>query len=266
MTIHLAIFISGRITRYEDCLKPQLEKCPYYVDLFLSLNSVDCEYNKTMKKELGKWLKGVYIEPFHLPSSFIHTHPHNNGYQEVEGRVVPFYQMSMFFNDGNAFRMIENYCKENDKRYDVIMKLRADMFDYSWPDLSKVTNDRLLYSITPQCMFKSHGLFQEEIVSDASVWGNMEVMKIYCDTYNFVLKMLEETKGDYYINFEDCVTDNVYSHNLPFVYENIHYKLDGNRRIFDIITRNTPDIPSSCSKKDINTVDKLSIKPYDPFS
>ena len=133
--INIAIFISGRITRYEDCLKKMLEKCPYNIDLFLSLNSTECEYNNIMQKELSKWLKGIYLKPFVMPIPWIHNHPHNYAYQLVNEKYIPLYQMSMYFNDHNAYEMIYKYSKENNIEYDYVMKLRADMYDYNWPIL-----------------------------------------------------------------------------------------------------------------------------------
>jgi hypothetical protein len=219
-----------------------------------------------MKYNLGKWLKSCYIKPFEFPSPWIHTHPFNHGYQKIDGVYIPYNAMSMYYNDMNAFDLIEKYSKENNVKYDIIMKLRADMFDMNWPTLSHISDEESkICSVKPQCMFNGHGLFDKPIVSDAWVWGNQKSMKIYCDTYNFVLKTLKETKGNYYIAFEDCVTDNVYSNLLTVEFLNLHYKLDGNRRMFDVIERNAEKIPYSAKPIDVKTYEGRQLKPYDPF-
>ena len=267
LIMKLAVFISGRITRYEDCLLPILKKCPYDVDLFISINSIECEYNMNMKQILEPWLKDCFIQPFSMPESWNHNHPHNYGYQLINNKYIPYNQMSMFYNDYNCIQMIEKYSKNNNIHYDCIMKLRADMFDYDWPTLSEVNEDETcIYSVFPQLNFRSHGLFHEVIVSDAWVWGNMKSMKVYCDTYNFVIYILDEQNGDYYINFEDCVTDNVYYNNLSVIYKPISYKLDANRRIFDTIRRNAYSIPNSFDPVDIRAVSSLSLVCFDPLS
>jgi hypothetical protein len=60
-------------------------------------------------------------------------------------------------------------------------------------------------------------------------------MKIYCNTYNYVLNKINEYNGKYYVAGEDSLTDNIYEHNLPIIYYNINYSLDKNRRMFDDI-------------------------------
>jgi hypothetical protein len=173
--------------------------------------------------------------------------------------------MSMYFNDMNAYNMIEKYSNETGIIYDIIMKLRADIFDTLWPTIIKSPTDEYkIYSVEPQCGFISYGIYKVKIVSDAWVYGNMNSMKIYCDTYNFVLKMLGEKNGEYRIHFESCVTDNVYYNKLPIIYFNISYKLDGNRRIFDTLPRNAEPIPGSLPPIDIRTVtNAISVACYD---
>ncbi len=146
----------------------------------------------------------------------------------------------MFFNDNNAFNMAEQYSKNNNINYDYYMKFRSDIINTTMPKI-ELHNNNILYSIVPSCNFISHGIFKTNIVSDAWVWGNYETMKKYCNTYYFVLDMLNKYNGNYYIAFEDCVTDNVYSNNIPIIYVNHSYRLDKNRRIFDIAWEKNAD-------------------------
>jgi hypothetical protein len=141
--------------------------------------------------------------------------------------------MSMYFNDLNSFTQADIYSKENNIYYDYFMKFRADILSNSFPKLEKLNADILLFSVIPLGNFISHGIYKIPIVSDAWVWGNKETMRIYCNTYNFVRNMLKELNGNYYIGFEDCVTDNVYHNNISIQYIKHEYDLDKNRRIFN---------------------------------
>jgi hypothetical protein len=58
-------------------------------------------------------------------------------------------------------------------------------------------------------------------------------MKIYCNTYDFVIRKNKETDGKYLIHFESSLTDNIFENELYFTYIYHSYKLDAHRRIFD---------------------------------
>jgi len=77
------------------------------------------------------------------------------------------------------------------------------------------------------------GIHKTMCISDAIAWGNRETMKIYCNCYDFVLKKSEEMNGDYYIAFEDCITDNICENKIAYSFHKLDYHLDINRRIFD---------------------------------
>ena len=59
--MRIALFISGRATKYEVGLLPFLKKCKYDVDLFMSLNDTECDYYTIMREDLKPYLKKLQI-------------------------------------------------------------------------------------------------------------------------------------------------------------------------------------------------------------
>lgn len=231
--MRLAILISGRIFRYDKCLLPLLQKnTQINIDLFVSINDIDSYYYTLVKKDLSPWLKDIYINLYEFPLNFNHTHIGTPGYICINSTYKPLNQMSMYFNDNNAFKMAIQYSKQYNFTYDVIMKYRADIINSILPNfhIEPIKPD-ILYYARPICCFITHGLFKVPCISDAWCWGSPTIMEKYCDTYNFVLKTLETTNGNYYIAFEDCITDNCYDKHLKFLIINLEYHLDINRRL-----------------------------------
>lgn len=235
--MRIALLISGRLTRYEECLLPMLENCSdkHTIEVFASINDGDSEYYNNAKTILSKFLKGLYVKPYELPKDFNHTHEFKFANLLMDGVYVPYNQMSMYFNDNNSFNMALEYSKNNNFEYEIIMKYRADIINNEMPFIinQNFVNNNILYSIKPICVFESHGIYKRTIISDAFAWGCPEVMQKYCDTYNYVLNKLKEFDGNYYIGFEDCVTDNCYDKNLTIEYIIHNHRLDKYRRMFD---------------------------------
>lgn len=234
--MRVALLISGRATRYEVCLLPILEACPYDIDLFMSINAEDCEYYSVMRTRLSKWLKGVYIQPFTIPEGF-DTHfidDYRYCYQLINGKWLPRNQLSMYWNDRNAFQMACDYETTHQIQYDCFMRFRADIIHTSLPSLKPIDgNEMKLYSIYPMCMFDSFGIHRRPIISSDWVWGNRKTMSIYCHTYDYVLKKNTELCGKYIFHFESNHTDCMVEHTIPIEYVHIHYHVDKHRKVFD---------------------------------
>lgn len=235
--MRIALLISGRAARYEVCLLPILEECKYDYEfhIFMSINDTDALYYEKMRERLSKYLKKLYIHPYSLPDGFQYRHPGSRwNFQKIHNEYLPYNIMSMYWNDSNAFTMAVEYAKEQNIRYDLFMKFRTDITETSIPELIEVEEDVFeLFSIFPSCHFTSNGLYKEPIVSDAWAWGTYKTMKIYCNTYNYVVVKNKELDGSYFICFESSLTDNIVEHQLPYTYVRCPYKLDAHRRIFD---------------------------------
>jgi hypothetical protein len=140
----------------------------------------------------------------------------------------------MYYNDNLSFQSACNYADENNFEYDCYMKYRSDILNDSIPDII-LSNEIKIYSIVPMCNFISGGLFSYPIVCDIYAFGNRQSMRIYCNTYDYVLNKNIKYNGKYYIAFECSLTDNIYENNVPITYINLYYSLDRNRRMFDDI-------------------------------
>lgn len=269
----IALLISGRAARYEVCLLPILQNAKHDIDLFMSINDEDCEYYEEMRIKLQKWLKGLYIKPFQCPKieKFYCIQPVSTYY--IDGKWIPYKSLSMFYNDMNAMNMAIDYSKNNNIQYDYYMKFRSDIIYTNIPDiLPTPTKELKLYSIKHIMMFTTGGIFKVPCISDNWAWGNEETMKIYCNTYNFILDTLKKLDGDYGLHPESNLTDNIYSNNIPVEYVNISYNLDNHRTLFDISTSSDDNgniinhrIPNSHEHIDIKTVKDTSYIPITPY-
>lgn len=231
----IAIFISGRLVRYEVCLIPFLLKISiiHDIDLFISINDTYSEYYDNAKKKLSTYLKGLYVNKYLLPDNFNHNPTKMYRYQLIDGQYVPLNILSMFYNDYKALSMIYNYSCENNVKYDIIMKYRSDIINNEVPDFNNF-NSEILYSVIPECNMIGFGKHKVQIVCDQWVWGSYNIMKIYCNTYNYILEKLKEFNGYYEIHAECCLTDNCIDNNLEIIYiSSIKYYLDKYRHIYD---------------------------------
>ena len=238
--MRVAVLISGRAARYELCLLPLLQKNKYNFDLFVSVNDNHSKYYDNMESDLHPWLKELYIEPYFVPKEFVNTHPQTIR-QYINEEFVPHNIMSMYFNDKNAFQMATKYADRNKFEYDAYLKFRSDIISDDMPDIQK-SNEKKVFSAIPSCDFNTPIVNRESktygdevpIVSDAIAYGNRQTMADYCNAYDFVLEVNKEWNGNYLLNFENCLTQQVYDKGLPIQRFNYPYKLDGNRRIFDV--------------------------------
>ena len=270
--MRIAVLISGRAARFEVCLMPLLNSCKNHdFDIFMSINDDDSEYYNYMKNELGTMLKGCKIQNYILPESFVFDINHNESlwyhHRIIDNKPVPYNQLSMYFNDMNAFEMASRYSSTNNFEYDMYMKLRSDICNTSMPSLNeRDQNEYKLYSVIPQCNMTALANYKVPIVSDAWVWGNKKTMSIYCNTYNYVLQQLNDNCGKYLVHYESGVTDNIYEHSIPVIYINNPYNLDRNRRILEKkIETNLAPIDGSLPNVGIQNFENVLNLPVNPI-
>ena len=78
--------------------------------------------------------------------------------------------------------------------------------------------------------------------------------------------MLEKYNGNYYIAYEDCITDNIYDKNIKFKVVYFSYQLDRNRRIFEKnLQKNCLNIQNSLPPININDVQSNFYLEKSPF-
>lgn len=231
--MRIALLISGRIKCYESCLLPLLQNAKYNVDLFASINDVECEYYDSVRKNLSPWLKGLYVSPYSFPQRFMEIFINMN---TNSPEPKPYNPMSMFFNDRKAFDMATEYSDENMFEYDAYLKYRSDIITSSLPNVKK-SEEYEIFSVVPWCNYTVPVLTRNPLgygelvswVSDATVYGNRESMRAYTDTHNFCMEMVELFDGRYQCSFEPSVTQNAYDKQLTINYFQQPYILDSSR-------------------------------------
>jgi hypothetical protein len=267
--IKIAFYISGRITCYENCLIPILKylEQSYEIYLFISLNSKRTKYHLKMEKDLEKWLKDIYYEEYQIPLSFIeNTHPETL-FQIVNNKKVPLSVLSCFYNDTKNFQLIENYEKKYNLEFDIYCKFRPDLIFKNINDIKFIKSNKdelVIYSaIIPkwaQVHFFGY-LDSPLMITDNFVYSNKKIMKLYTDTYNYILSENNKYNGFYRINYETALTENIIDYyflnkhhtsqevtnkilnnkrGIKINYFNNEYELDKNRRNLDNFTETAP--------------------------
>lgn len=257
----VALFISGRLTCYEINLLPILNylSTRYIIHLFVSINGIKDEYHTIAEERLSLWLKKIRYEVYHVPDTFVtNTHPETL-FQVVDGNRVPYTNLSCFYNDLQCFQLIEQYEAEAGISYDIISKIRPDISfkNLSLLDFKKDSPDcKILHSCIPPNEIYIYGWRHIPLcISDAFAYGNKETMRIYTNTYNYILHENTARAGNYRINYEPCVTENVidfcildtrnaneirerFLHNrngIVIIYFACPYTLNKNRRDRDVV-------------------------------
>lgn len=231
----IAIILSGRIVHYDKCLIPLLEEysknIDISIDIFASINDTDNKkYYNIFREKLKKYLKGIYIKEYKIPEFIKNNHIHEYNYDGIERRKknpedierIINNSLSMFYNDNNAFKMSIEYSKKYNFDYDLFFKFRADIYNTKFP---KFEINNILNCVKPKSYFKTHGICKKMCISDCYAWGNKNIMSIYFNTYNYLIKKFNELNGDYWIAYEDTLTDNIYDNKINVKYYNIHYKV-----------------------------------------
>jgi len=243
---NIAIFISGRMVCYEECLIPLINNLnnKYNIKLFFSINkfSLDKIHNiETIKNELknnfGNLLGYLNFEDFKLPSSFVENRLHNNK------DVFSYNELSCFYNDYINYNLIINYEKENNIEFDIICKTRSDIkfennditFNFDNTNQLIIRNKHFL-----EIRHWGHTYYNTPImISNDFAYGNKSSMAYFCKTYYWILENDIYLKGNYIFAFEIYITDSILN--------TVFYK-------------NYNDNPPSFSKEEI--IDKFINNPY----
>jgi hypothetical protein len=182
----------------------------YEVHLFISINDNFSEYYADAENKLKPWLKASRYENFVCPIEN-NIHPETL-FQTINNKKVPYTVMSCFYNDMRAFELIEKYETENNIEYDIYCKFRADIkiigrFNkFIVPD----KNSNKLYSCVPPCQIRINNWIAAPIcICDNFAYGNKKIMKIYCNTYNWIIDFNNKMNGNYRINYETSLTENI---------------------------------------------------------
>jgi len=243
----IAFIITGRIAMYEIGLLHTLKNSNHEIDVFMSLNGEDCEYYDVMKTRLKPWLKYCNIQNFKLDKEFCekikpNNWPNRTHCRYVDNYFVPYNVMSMYYNEKIAINQAINYADDKNFEYDCYFKYRSDLLNVIIKDDLPIKKDGLhLFSPIPNCQFITHGIHKVPTACGSWAWGNRETMKIYCNTYDYVIKKTEEMDGNFFISFECSLMDNLVDNNVT--YEFIDYPY-----YYVIYDKTLPDYMNSVEK------------------
>jgi hypothetical protein len=203
----IALFISGRLTCYEEYLLPLLEYLnkKYKINLFCSINS---DYNEKYVNDLKKYLVNINFERFMYSEEWI-----SNRILHKKTFLGPFNQLSMFYNDLKCFKMIEKYQHDNNMEFDIICKIRPDMKFNDFSNIIFIKDDKnllIINSCVPQYQIYMFGHKDTPLmICDAFAYGNFESMQIYCNTYNWIIEQDKILLGTYDRTFEPYLNESI---------------------------------------------------------
>jgi hypothetical protein len=218
---NVALFISGRLFGYKECLVPIINnlKNKYNIYLFFSINSFSLDTDETietveenLKNEFKETIGDIYFEAYKFPKSFVETRLNNN--MEVLYNFN-YNCLSCFFNDFKNMELIEKFEEKNNISFDVICKLRSEILFQTDFDFVIDKKEELIIRNKHICDIRYWGHVYNDtplMISDAFAYGNKISMKHYCSTYDWILKNNLELNGKYSQIFEIYLTDSILQH------------------------------------------------------
>jgi len=220
MSKNIAIFISGRIIGYEECLLPLINniKNKYNIFLFFSINSFSLDKDnqneknieeiiKKLKNDFGKNFADAHFKEYKLPKIFVDNRKNNNIFN------FNYNELSHNYNDKKNFELIKKYENENNISFDLICKLRSDIIVYNnnIDFIFDNENELIIRNKHMQDIRYWGGIFTDTplMISDSFAYGNKKSMEIYCSTYDWILKNDLLFNGNYTYANEIFLTDNL---------------------------------------------------------
>ncbi len=193
--MNVALFISGRILGYDTCLIPLVNTFSkdYTIKVFFSINTLSLGEGESMdtiishlKQLLGDRFGNIYYEEFKLPYEYVHTKLRNG----IDNFL--YNQLSCFYNDKQNLRIIEDYQRTHNISFDVVSKIRSDMTIHRACFYFKRDDPNILMIRTAYSYVTYWGhifeLFPYPMVSDAFAYGNLNSIRLYCKTYDWILE------------------------------------------------------------------------------
>jgi hypothetical protein len=252
--MNVALFVSGRLLGYDTCLLPFLNRFSkdYNIKVFFSINTLSLGEGEDMntiisnlKRLLGIRFGDIYYEEYKLPYDYVQTKLQNG----ID--VFLYNQMSCFYNDKQNLRIIEDYQRKYNITFDVISKIRSDIYPTKNCIYFKQDEPDTLMIHTAYTFIRHWGHvfehFSYAMVSDAFAYGNMKSMRIYCKTYDWILEQNKLRNGRYVYTFEILLTDSILNHCIGDYDDGHNNPTISENQLFDIFFNNSNSIKISYS-------------------
>ena len=256
--MNVALFISGRILGYDKCLIPMVNNfklassADFKVKVFFSINTFSLAKDenildiiKHLKELLGDKFGDIYYEDYKLPYDWVQSKLQNGT------NAFIYNQMSCFYNDKQNLRFIEDYQRNHNITFDVISKIRSDIYPTKNCIYFKQDEPDTLMIHTAYTFIRHWGHvfehFSYAMVSDAFAYGNMKSMRIYCKTYDWILEQNKLINGRYVYTFEILLTDSILNHCIGYYDDGHNNPTISENQLFDIFFNNSNNIKISYS-------------------
>lgn len=194
--IKISLCMSGHLRSYESCKEninkniiSVLKHHGFEVDTFLSTwNNSSYNNNEIIKNNFAQvkseeYDKRVFVERYSTNQYL--QFPGLCGHETASNASSMLYKMS------DAFSLMEEYSKQQNKTYDVVFRIRPDIIyngiiDIRLLKMCLLTNNNCIY------MPLFHGKYESvtKCIMDHYFCGDYESMKIIMNTYNDVSKLI----------------------------------------------------------------------------
>ena len=251
--MNVALFVSGRLLGYDICLLPLINRFSkdYKIKVFFSINTLSLGVGEDinviitdLKRLLGDRFGDIYYEEFKLPYDYVQTKLQNG----ID--IFLYNQLSCFYNDKQNLRLIEEYQRNYNITFDVISKIRSDLFPMEHCQCLYLIQDDpnalIIQSACHNIRYWGHEFkeFPYPMISDAFAYGNMKSMRIYCKTYDWILEQSKARNGKYLHTFEILLTDSILNY-CVYDHDDNNNPTISEKQLFNIFINNANNIKIS---------------------
>lgn len=209
----IAMFLTGRITCYENNVNLIKYITKHNIDVFASVNDPTVDY---------KFLYLYNVKKYNFERYKIGTEQYEMVKKHAETRY-PEHILSSYYNKMKCMEMLEEYEIERDVKYDIILCFRADILFENDDNLMHFNiEDYFVGDLDihiPDCN-------DAKGINDMIAYGKKPGMKLYCNLYKSIFDYYEKNKIE---QAEQLLKLHLNMSKLNIVRYNFNYKLDPGR-------------------------------------
>jgi len=243
----IALFFSGRVKGYDSILPTLLTQLSgHTVKFFFSINTFTLDLHETeasvtkhLHELLGSSLGTIHFKEYKLPRYYVENKLANGSTQ------FTYNALSHTYNDFTNYKNIKAYEITHTISFDIVCKMRTDiifhtplLFIQDEKDACIIRHKHIQDIRYWGHIYKDTPIF----VSDCFAYGNMKSMKIYCNTYPWILENNIKLKGQYTHANEIYLTDSILDRVFYTVPGGGHTPAVTRKDIIDTYAHNTHNV------------------------